>query len=91
MLGATNIAKNTDKEKWVYSDYGIAFDGAGSQNFGNDNARNVVIFGFVNSSAESRVVSFKGNEYDTLVDYSAIDKSDILNIYKYLMVKNYIR
>ena len=33
----------------VYSGYGIAFDGAGSWDFGSDDARNVVIFG-VNSS-----------------------------------------
>ena len=32
----------------MYSGYGIAFDGAGSWDFGNDDARNVVIFG-VNS------------------------------------------
>ena len=24
LFGTTNIVKNTDKEKWVYSDYGIA-------------------------------------------------------------------
>ena len=48
---ATSIVKNSDKEKCVYSDYGIAFDGAGSCNEqwnGNDDARNVVAFG-VNS------------------------------------------
>ena len=27
-LSATNMVKNSDKEKWVYSDDGIAFDGA---------------------------------------------------------------
>ena len=37
---------------------------------------------------ESGEVSFKGNVYAFLVDYNAIDKSDILSIYKYLMVKN---
>ena len=50
LFGATNIIKNSDKEKWVYSGYGIAFDGAGSWNFGNDFARNVKIFGVENSS-----------------------------------------
>ena len=35
-------------------------------------------------------VSFKGNVYDFSVDYDAIDKSDILNIHKYLMIKNSI-
>ena len=33
-------------------------------------------------------VSFKGNVYDFSVDYSAIDKSSILNIPKYLLIKN---
>ena len=26
MFVATNIVKSSDKEKWLYSDYGIAFD-----------------------------------------------------------------
>ena len=51
LFGATNIVKNSDKEKWVYCCYGITFDGAGSWNFGNDLARNVVIFGGDNSSS----------------------------------------
>ena len=37
---------------------------------------------------ESEEVSLKGNMYDFSVDYDAIDKSNILNIHKYLMVKN---
>ena len=28
----------------MYNDYGTAFDGKGERNFGNDSARNVVIF-----------------------------------------------
>ena len=46
MFGVSNIVKIVVK---VYSAYGIAFDGAGSWDFGNEDARNVVIFG-VNSS-----------------------------------------
>ena len=37
---------------------------------------------------ESKEVSFKGNVYDFSLDYEAIDKSNILNIHKYLMIKN---
>ena len=37
-----------------------------------------------------REVSLKGNVYDFLVDYGAIDKSNILSIHKYLMVENNI-
>ena len=33
-------------------------------------------------------VSFKGNAYAFLVDYDAIDKSNIFNIHKYLMIKS---
>ena len=51
MFGASNIAKNSDKDKWAYSGHGIAFDGKGSWGFGNDFSRNVVIFGVDNSSS----------------------------------------
>ena len=29
LFGATSIVKNSDKEKYVYSGYGVAFDGKG--------------------------------------------------------------
>ena len=51
MFGATNIVKNKDKGKWVYSGYGIAFDGVGSWNFGYDDATSVIVFGVDNSSS----------------------------------------
>ena len=51
MFGATNIGKDNDKSKYVCSGYGIAFDGKCEWNFGNDCARNVIIFGVVNSSS----------------------------------------
>ena len=35
----------------MYSDYRIAFDGAGSSSFGNDFTRNFLIFGVDNSSS----------------------------------------
>ena len=43
------------------------------------------------SVIESREVYLKGNVFNFSVDYNAIDKSDILNIHKYLMVKNNIQ
>ena len=49
LFGATNIVKNSDKEKCVYSGYGITFDSAGSWNFGNNFVRNVIIFDVDNS------------------------------------------
>ena len=51
LFGATNIVTNNNKEKWVYSGHGIKFDSAGSWSFGNDDARNVVMFGVGNSSS----------------------------------------
>ena len=43
------------------------------------------------STTESREVSLNGNVYDFSVDYNSIDKSDILNIQKYLMTTNNIK
>ena len=43
------------------------------------------------SATESRKVSLNGNVYDFPVDYNSLDKSDILNIHKYLMTKNNIK
>ena len=40
------------------------------------------------SAHESREVSLNGDVYGFSVDYDSIDKSDILNIHKYLMTKN---
>ena len=37
---------------------------------------------------DTEKVSSKGNVYDFSVDYDAIDKSNISNIHKYLMIKN---
>ena len=43
------------------------------------------------SATETREVSLNGNVYDFLVDYNSIDKSDILNIHKYLTNENNIK
>ena len=50
MFGANNIVKTSDKEKWVYNDYVIAFDGVGLWNFGYDFTKYIVIFGVDNCS-----------------------------------------
>ena len=42
------------------------------------------------SYAEEEELSLKENLYDFSADYEAIDKSDILNIHKYLINKNSI-
>ena len=43
------------------------------------------------NNTESREVSLNGNVYDFSVDYNSIDKPDILNIHKNLMIKNSIK
>ena len=40
------------------------------------------------SATESREVSLNGYAYDFSVDYNSVEKSDMLNIYMYLMTKN---
>ena len=50
LFRTTNIVKNSDKEKYVYSEYGIAFDNGFSWSFDNDFQRNVLNFGVDNSS-----------------------------------------
>ena len=60
LFGSTNIVKNNDKEKYVYSGFGIAFDGKGEWSFGDDFARNVIIFG-VNNSSSSHTDNLKSD------------------------------
>ena len=43
------------------------------------------------SATDSREITLKETVYDFSVDYNSIDKSHILNIYKYLMTKNNIK
>ena len=43
------------------------------------------------NSVQSEDVSFRGNVYNFSVNYSGIDKSEILKIHKYLIVKNNIK
>ena len=60
VFGATNITKNSEKEKYAYSGYGVTFDRAGLWSFDHDFARNVITFG-VDKSSWSHSESFKNN------------------------------
>ena len=51
LFGATSVIKNSDKEKYVYSGYGITLDNASSWSFDNSTVRNVIIFGVDKSSS----------------------------------------
>ena len=55
LFRVSNIVKSNDKEKYAHSGQGIAFDGKGEWSFGNDPARNVIIFGVDNSSSSHTV------------------------------------
>ena len=49
---------------------------------------NFVLEAYEFDSNDLDEVSFKENVYDFSVDYNTIDKSNNLNIHKYLMIKN---
>ena len=58
----------------------------------NDNFSTHICLGSINgfSTTESKM-SLNGNVYDFSVDYNFIEKSEILNIHKYLMTQNNIK
>ena len=43
LFGATNIVKNSDKDKWVFTRYKIAFDGEDWWSFGNGITKNLLV------------------------------------------------
>ena len=49
LFEVTNIVKNSNEEKYVYSGHGVTFDSEGSWSFDNAFARNVITFGVDNS------------------------------------------
>ena len=49
LLGATNRVKNNNKEKCVYSGYGISFDGTGERSSHNKSTRNFTILSVDNN------------------------------------------
>ena len=51
IIWSNQCSKNSDKEKYVYNDYGITFDIVGLWISDNASARNVIIFGVHNSSS----------------------------------------
>ena len=72
MFGATNIVKHTDKSKYVYIGYRIAFGGASSWSFGSDFVRNFVIFGVDNSSS-----SHTDNHQNNFLVFGEVSTDDI--------------
>ena len=85
-----NEAENSDKSKWIYSGYGIAFDGNGEWNFGNDFTRNVVIFGVDNSSSshtDNRKIDFlvlgKVDTFGINENFGAPEKTFSINFSKF--------
>ena len=60
LFGATNVVENSDKEKYVYSGYGVTFDSGSSWSFDKDLAKNTIIFR-VNNSSSSHSNNCKNN------------------------------
>ena len=64
LFASSNTVKNSDKEKYVYSGYGIAFDRKVEWSFHNDYDRNFITFdsyNFDNSSSshtDNRKINF---------------------------------
>ena len=61
LFGTVKFVRNAIKSKFTYNGRGIAFNGEGSWRFGNDFARNVIIFGVDNSSSshtDNRINNF---------------------------------
>ena len=89
LFGATNIVKNSDKDKYVYSGYGIAFDGKDEWSFGNDYATNVTIFEVDNSSSSHTdnlknnfIVLSEGDTFDVNGSFGAQEKKVSINLVK---------
>ena len=51
LFGATNIVRNSYKERYVYSCQRIAFDGKGEGSFDKDYAKNYIIFSIDNGTS----------------------------------------
>ena len=82
LFGATNIRKNSNKSQWLYTGYTIVFGGGGLWSFGNDFARNVVIFSDHNtlsSHADNHKNNFlvisEGPTYDINRSFGAKEKN----------------
>ena len=87
LLTATNIVKNSDKSKYVYSGYEIAIDGKREWNFGND-SRNFIIFVVDNSSSshddncENNFLVLRAGTYGINGSFGAPDKKFSINFSK---------
>ena len=57
LFGANSIVKYNDKEKYLYSGYGITFDSSAAWSFNNDTGRNVIISGS-SSNSDNRKNNF---------------------------------
>ena len=51
LFGTVKLTRNADQSKFTYNGRGIAFDGKGMWSYVNYFARNIVIFGVVNTSS----------------------------------------
>ena len=64
------------------------FKASNKNNFSSQFVRGIISNRFYSKGLNE--LYFKGNVYDFSVDSGGIDKSNILNVHKYLMIKNNI-
>ena len=86
-----NLHYNADNSYWFVNENEI-FKFKGDNR--NLNLPTLFCFGSISNgfrAIECREISLNGNMYHFLVDYSSINKYDLLNIHKYLMIKNNIK
>ena len=63
LFGATNIVKTIDKERYVYSGYGIAFGRKGEWSFGNDYHFGNVISSYTDNLKNNFLVLGEGDTF----------------------------
>ena len=85
----TNAVKNIDKNKYICSGYGIAFDGNVNCNFDHGFVSNVIVFDFDNSSSSHTnnckdhfLVLAEGDPFCINGDFGAPEKSLVLILVK---------
>ena len=74
LFGVTNIVKTSDKEKYVYSGYGITFDSCGSWDFDNGTAKHVTIFGNRKIAKNNFLILGLGPNYGINEKFGPVEK-----------------
>ena len=74
MFGTVKLTRNYDESKFIYGSKGIAFDGTGSWNSGNDFIKNVAIFGVADNQKNNLSVLGKGPIHEINCNFGVTEK-----------------